>query len=49
MVILSWEPGEAAEPILDMEAGTHPADQLQQRFIGAARTWLASMRSARKA
>jgi aminoglycoside phosphotransferase (APT) family kinase protein len=38
VVILSWEPGEAAEPILDMEAGTHPADQLQQRFIGAART-----------
>jgi aminoglycoside phosphotransferase (APT) family kinase protein len=38
VVILSWLAGEAAEPILDMEAGTHPADQLHDRFIGAAET-----------
>ena len=38
VVILSWLAGEAAEPILDMEVGTHAADLLESRFHEAAET-----------
>ncbi len=38
VVILSWEVGEAAEPVLDMAVGDQPPDVLEKRFIDAART-----------
>ena len=38
VVILSWAKGEAAEPILDMEAGSRPAELLHARFVDAAET-----------
>jgi aminoglycoside phosphotransferase (APT) family kinase protein len=38
VAILAWVGGEAAEPILDMEVGTHAAEVLEMRFHQAART-----------
>jgi aminoglycoside phosphotransferase (APT) family kinase protein len=38
VVILSWEPGEAAEPVLDMAVGDQPPEVLVRRFIDAAQT-----------
>ena len=37
-VVLSWVPGEAAEPVLELKPGARDPEELRQRSRGAART-----------